>query len=203
MKFDYPNIFLLSCQSLNCTSHNSATVNRQSFILLLLGWSTPRSHRRGQGRDVPGRAGDAAAGTEGPCYVPAHQAEWAALVTSGPALDFQDSNSGACRRVFPMRQQLWGLQNDFHPGMATLGLAGGFLPRTTALGLAGEFPHWTTACWGFPSIMAALGLARGFYLAVDGAIAAPGSAQGSSHSPGCSFTFLLLAYDLNVSMFRF
>lgn len=141
MKFDYPNTFLLSCQSLNCISHNSATENRQGFILLLLAWSTPGSHRRGQCRDVPGSAGDAAAGIEGPCYVLAHQADWAALVTSGPALDFQDSNSGACMRVVPMRQQLWGLQNDFHPRMATMGLAGGFLPRRTALGLAGEFPH--------------------------------------------------------------
>lgn len=86
---------------------------------------------------MPGSAGEAAAETERPrggCYVLAHQAVWAALVTFGPALDFQASNSGACMRVVTMRHQLLGLQNDFHPRMATLGLAGGFLPRDNSFG---------------------------------------------------------------------
>lgn len=71
-------------------------------------------------------AGDAAAEIEGPCYILPHQAAWAALVAFGPALDSQDSNSGACTRVATMRQRLWGLQGGFYLG-------------TTALGPAGEF----------------------------------------------------------------
>lgn len=170
-------MFPSPCQTLNCISHNSATENRWGFILLLLGWSTPRSQRRGQCRDVPGSAGDAAEEIEGPRYVLAQQAAWTALVTFGPALDFQNSNSGAWLKVVTLRQQLWGLQGGFYLG-------------TTPLGLAEEFPHWTVARLDFPPSMADLGLARNFSLDVTGGIAGPpGSAQGSSHSTGCSFIF--------------
>lgn len=65
-------IFPTSCHSLNGIPHNSGTENRRGFILLLSGCSTPRSQRRGQCRDVPGGAGDAAAEIEGLCYVLDH-----------------------------------------------------------------------------------------------------------------------------------
>lgn len=152
---------------------------------------------------MPSSAGAAAAEIEGPRYVLAHQASWAALITFGPALDFQKSCSGACMRVVTMKQQLWGLQEGFYLGM-------------TALGLAGELPteQWHLSGFSFMDFLgfldfpgfsfqtvAALGLARGFSLAVNWGHCR--STKGQPRGPHTAqLHFLLLAHDLNVSMFR-
>lgn len=105
---------------------------------------------------MPGGAGDAAAEIEGLCYVLDHQAAWAALITFGPALDFQDRDSGASMRFVTMRQQLWGLQEVF--SWLLVGLWG--CSRSTRISPGVLTQHWM------------------------------------------QLHFLLLAHDLNVSMFR-
>lgn len=58
---------------------------------------------------------------EGPCDGLARPAARAALVSFGPASGSQDGSSGACRRVSPPAQQLWGLQRGFAPQHSSAG----------------------------------------------------------------------------------